>query len=131
MTVHAASTAESPVVPRATRFVIVRFFCVSGLATARVPWTSAPMAGSSGMSTRMVGLTIQLPRLIDVDRAAQAIELNDDGQPHRRLARRDGDDEDGEDLPLEVGQAMGEGNAVAVHGVEHQLVCPEHGDRRA
>src|SRR5205085_7194344 len=54
ITVHAASTAESPVVPRAKRFVIMRFFGVSGFANARVPLTSAPSSGRRGMRRRIV-----------------------------------------------------------------------------
>src|SRR5207302_2704167 len=54
MTVHAASSAESPVDPSAIALVIVRFFGVCGLAAARTPLISAPRAGMSGMSRRIV-----------------------------------------------------------------------------
>src|ERR1043165_5326015 len=98
MTVQIASAAERAVEPRATMFVIARFFFSSGVAKARSPLRSAPSAGSSGIAIRIQGLTIQLPRLVDVDRAAQPVELDDDGQPDGPLPRRHGDDEDGEDL---------------------------------
>src|ERR1043166_4858597 len=110
MTVQIASAAERAVEPRATVLVTARFFGASGFAKARRPLISAPSAGRSGMAIRIQGLTIQLPRLVDVDRAAQPVERDDDGQPDGRLPRRDGDDEDGEDLPLQRAEARGEGD---------------------
>src|SRR3954453_1805045 len=54
MTVHAASSAESPVDPSAMAFVIARLLCVRGFAAARRPLIRAPIAGNSGMRRRMV-----------------------------------------------------------------------------
>src|SRR5438552_2536926 len=50
MTTIVARIAERNVLPIAKTFVIVRFFGCSGLANARAPLTSAPMAGRSGTS---------------------------------------------------------------------------------
>src|SRR5690242_14434583 len=111
-TTHDAMSAERPVVASAKKFVIARFFGVSGFANAREPLTSAPNAGSSTISSS--ALAIQRPRFIDIDRAAQPVQLNDDGQPHRRLPCRDGDDEDREDLPFERREPVREGDEVDV-----------------
>src|SRR5690349_16705893 len=102
--------AERPVVASAKKFVIVRFFGVSGWAYARAPLTSAPSAGSR--TIRSSALAIQRPRFIDIDRAAQPVQLNDDRQSHRRLPCRDGDDEDREDLAFERRKAVREGDEV-------------------
>src|SRR5436305_14673634 len=61
MTVHAASSADSPVDPSATAFVIARLLCVRGFAAARRPLMSAPRAGRRGINRRMVGLIIHTP----------------------------------------------------------------------
>src|SRR5260370_21051992 len=99
--VQAERPAESRVELMAKMLVMVRFFGEWGHAAARRPLTSAPRAGRSGMRRRMVGSTIQRPRVINVDRALEAIQLDDDGQADRGLPCRDGDDEDREDLAFQ------------------------------
>src|SRR5216684_4487376 len=105
-------SAERKVVPRAMALVTALFFGVFGLAKARTPLSSAPSAGRSGMSRSR--LAIQLPRLVDIDRAAQAVQLDDDGQTDGGFTGRHSDDEDREDLPFQVREALGEGNQVDV-----------------
>src|SRR3954453_22862653 len=105
MTVHAASSAESPVVPSAMTFVIARLLCVRGYAAARRPLISAPSAGRRGMRRRMVGLPIHRPRFIDIDRALQPVQLDDDREPHRGLPCCHGDDEDRENLSFQRWEA--------------------------
>src|SRR5205085_6143365 len=99
-------SAESAVDPTATAFVIARFFGVSGHQNARKPLIAAPSAGSSGTRRSSQGLTIQLPRLVNVDRAAQPVQLNDDRESDRRLTRRDRDDEDREHLTFQRSESM-------------------------
>src|SRR5258708_22377477 len=99
-------SAERKVVPREMALVTALFFGVFGFAKARTPLSSAPRAGRSGMSRSR--LAIQLPRLVDIDRAAQAVQLDDDGQTDGSFTGRHGDDEDGKDLSFQVGEALGE-----------------------
>src|SRR5258708_36405137 len=110
MTVHAARIAESPVEPSAITFVTARFFGACGDAAARRPLINAPSAGNRGIRRRMVGLTIQLPRFVDVDRALEAVQLDDDGQADRGLPCCNSNDEDREDLPFQRRESLREGD---------------------
>src|SRR6185369_8453808 len=103
-------SAESPVVASAKKFVIARFFGVRGARKAREPLMSAPRAGSRTMARR--ALAIQHSRLVDIDRALQSIQLDDDRQPDRCLPCRHGNDEDREDLTFERREPVGEGDEV-------------------
>src|SRR5258706_13044770 len=63
-------------------------------------------------------LPIQLPHLIDIHGALQAVQLNHESEADRGLPGRDGDDEDREDLPFERRELIRERHEVDVHGVE-------------
>src|SRR5690606_29129606 len=59
--------------------------------------------------------------VIDRDGAAAAEVDDQNGQPDRRLAGSDGQDEHGEDLPRQVAEEGAEGDEVDVHRKQDQL----------
>src|ERR1700676_3155799 len=59
--------------------------------------------------------------VLDRDRAAIAVEGNDDGKPDRRFGGGDGEHDQGEDLADEIAQEGGEGDEVDVDGEQNQL----------
>src|SRR5687768_17120322 len=108
---NVATSAERSVDPSAMMLVTVLFLVCMGLAMARNALSSAPAAGSRGTSQRtLLKSTIQLPGVVDVHAVLEPVELNDDGQSHRRLACRDGDDENGKDMAIQIGKAKGKGD---------------------
>src|SRR5687768_5071530 len=64
---------------------------------------------------------LHLVDVVDGDRAAAAEVDDQDGKSDRRLARRDGEDEHGEDLPDHVAEEGGEGDEVDVHREQDEL----------
>src|SRR4051794_21975243 len=125
-TIHAAINAARPVLPRANTLVMVLFLGVWGLRTARRPLTSAPSAGSR--TTSSSASAIERPHLVDIDRTAEPVELDDDGQADRGLAGGDRNDKYREDLPLQVRETVGEGHEIDVDRIEHQLDAHQHRD---
>src|SRR5579885_968852 len=63
-----------------------------------------------------------------VDGAAVAEIDDDDGEPDRRLRRRDGQDDQREDLTDEIGVEGGEGDEIEVHREQHQLDAHQNDD---
>src|SRR5438105_3372176 len=72
--------------------------------------------------------------LLHVDGAEGLIDGEDDGEPHRRLRRRQHDDEDGEDLAGHLAGAfdiMVEGDEVDVGGIQDERDAHEAAPRVA
>jgi len=65
--------------------------------------------------------TLHAVDVVDRDRAAIAIESNENGEADGRLRRRDGQDEQREDLPREIAELSGEGDEIEVHRQQDQL----------
>src|SRR5215213_9589621 len=99
---------------------------------SRNPLSNAPRKGRTGMIQRrsfmLVFLALEVRRLVELRRLAQAVEGDQDAQPHRRLARGHGDGEDREDLSGQIRELIRERDQVQVHRVEHQLDRHQHGD---
>src|SRR5690349_14342364 len=100
----------------------------------KTPFTNAPSAGSASTSASSVKfdagncefnvctLVPQQIGLVGADRLLHAEEAEHDGEAHRSLGRRHGDDEEREDLPAVIRRAI----AVVrdqgqVDRVEHEL----------
>src|SRR5882757_424758 len=94
------STATRPMMPQA--IIAAAFF--DTLPRSSAPFRKAPRNGRTGISqiSSFMGdsspLTFEIRGLIESRRLAQPEERDEDPEPHRRLARGDGDGEDREDL---------------------------------
>src|SRR3954469_3126432 len=87
---------------------------------------AAPRNGSSGMRRRLKVTTASPSALhqgdfVEVDRLTATEEADQDRQPHRRLGGRQGDDQEGEHVPLHVAELAGKGQQGQVAAVELQL----------
>src|SRR5205823_6843899 len=109
-----------------------------------VPWRSATAAAASPacsawarIAERRSGRVVMRSlaeevRLLDVDGAEGLVDGEHDGEPDRRLGRRQHDHEDGEDLAGEPARSfdeMVEGDEVHVGGVQDELDAHEDADR--
>src|SRR3954471_13145772 len=86
------------------------------------PATIAASKGRKTMSWIMPSPSpLHLMDIVDRDRAAAAEVDDEDGEPDRRFARGDGEDEHREDLADHVAEEGGEGDEVDVDAQEDEL----------
>src|SRR5262245_22687454 len=80
---------------------------------------AAPANGSSGMRRRLYSISaLHQGDFVQVHGLAGAEDAHENGQPHRRLGGRQGDDEEGEDVALLIAEGPGERQKSQVPGVE-------------
>src|SRR5262245_61979081 len=117
---NAASTVPHAMTPT-TRF---------DSRAARSPHTTNPANGSSGMSQSrsVIASPAQQADVVDVGGLPAPEERQDDREAHGRLARRDRDHEQREDVADHRLHLVGEGDEGEVRGVQHQLDGHEHDD---
>src|ERR1043166_1302056 len=86
------------------------------------PATMQPSSGRKTMAWYIgVGLALHQIDVFDRDRAAVAIEHDQDGEPDGGLGRRNGQHQQREDLPDQVAEERGERHQVDVDGEQDQL----------
>src|ERR1043165_2256306 len=86
------------------------------------PATMQPSSGRKTMAWYIgVGLALHQIEFFDRERAAVAIEHDQDGEPDGGLGRRNGQHQQREDLPDQVAEERGERHQVDVDGEQDQL----------
>src|SRR5713101_2623335 len=106
--------------------------------------SAAPSSGKKGMShsqeisiacataSELMSSLAQEVGLFHVDGVERLVDGEHDGEPHRRLGRRQHDHEDAEDLPGQLRRPLDEvveGDEVHVRGVQDQLHAHQDADR--
>src|SRR5690606_23091685 len=75
---------------------------------------------------KCLALVAESGRVVAVDSAAQAVELENDREPDSDLRRSNGDDEEGERLAHHVARVESvEGDEQEIHAVQHELYAHE------
>src|SRR5579862_4137629 len=93
----------------------------SPIQRPKKPAMMEPMRGRKTAAAYKVPLAFHQVDVFDRDRAAIAEIDDEDCEADRRLGRRDGQDEHGEDLADEIMQEGGESDEVDVDREQHQL----------
>src|ERR1700722_20936557 len=86
----------------------------------RKPARMAPSSGRKTMAT-YIRLAPHLIDILDLDRAAIAEIDDQDRQADGRLAGRDGQHEERENLADEIAEEGGKGDEIEIAGEQHQL----------
>src|SRR5712671_2107206 len=140
-----ATTQDAIIAPMAMAWLarLPYRFC-SRAPKARL--SAAPSSGKKGMShsqeisiacataSELMSSLAQEVGLFHVDGVEGLVDGQHDGEPHRRLGRRQHDHEDAEDLPGQLPRPLHEvveGDEVHVGGVEDQLHPHQDADRVA